>query len=113
MKFLQRYKRCLSLCMHVGCMYFSELKKSRTSLPHVFLSISLPLAEGNPIATGTRTQEVQVSSCNGALQSPRGSQQSFFECRSPGCSVRCEWLKVNKEMIAHDIEERADSRQSV
>ena len=88
--------------------------KSSTSTPCVFLGMALPLAVGNPFATGTGIQEVQVSCCSGALQSPRGSQQCPFEFRrSPSCPVRYEWLRVIKKMIARDREERADSRQSV
>lgn len=80
----------------------------------MFLGTTLPLAVGNPFATGTGTREVQVSCRKGALQSPRGSQQSSSEFRrSPSCPVRFEWLRVIKETVEHGREERADSRQSV
>lgn len=39
--------------------------------------------------------------------------QSFYEFRgSASCPVNYKWLRVLKEMIAYDREERADSTQS-
>lgn len=74
--------------------------QAESSISSVSLGMALPLALENPFAAGTRTQEVQVSCCHGASQSPRGSQKSSLEFRrSPSCAISYESSRKGFHMI--------------